>query len=68
VRRLKRLGIATVLALVLTLLNIVASVLADPSGPELPTVQTQRNCPEQNGETRYLYVNAQGQTIRCVGD
>ena len=66
-RRLKRLAIALVLALLLTLGNMVASVLAGP-GPSLPTVQTQRNCPERNGETHYLFVDDEGHIVRCVAD
>jgi hypothetical protein len=67
VRRLRKLGIALVLALLLTLLNMVASVLAG-SGPSLPTVETQRDCPELNGETHYLYVDDDGLIVRCLGD
>ena len=62
-RRLKKLGIALVLALLLSLLNMVASVLAGP-GPTLPTVQSQCDCPELNGETHYLYLNDDGQIVR----
>ena len=65
VRRLKRLGIALVLALLLTLLNMVASVLAG-SRPNLPTVETQRDCPERNGETHYLYMKDDGRIVRCL--
>ena len=67
VRRLRKLGIALVLALLLTLLNMVASVLAG-SGPTPLTIQTQRDCPELNGETHYLYVNGDGNIVRCLGD
>ncbi|MDA0988384.1 MAG: hypothetical protein O2783_04510 [Chloroflexi bacterium] len=66
-RRLKKLGIAMVLALLLTLANMAASVLAGP-GPSLLTIQTQRDCPEQNGETHYLYTDGQGQIVRCMGN
>ena len=66
-RRLKKLGIALVLALLLTLLNMVASVLAG-SGATPLAIQTQRDCPEQNGETHYLYVNGDGHIVRCLDD
>lgn len=66
-RRLRRLGIALVLALLLTLANMVASVLAGP-GSSPPTVQTQRDCPERNGETHYLYVDGDGRIVRCLSD
>ena len=66
-RRIKKLGIALVLALLLTLLNMAASVLAG-SGPTPVTIQTQRDCPEQNGETHYLYVNDDGHIVRCLND
>jgi hypothetical protein len=65
VRRLKKLGIAVVLALLLSLANMAASVLAGP-GPSLPTIETQRDCPELNGETNYLYVDDEGQIVRCL--
>ncbi len=66
-RRLKRLGIALVLALLLTLANMAASVLAG-SGPSPLTIQTQRDCPELNGETHYLYVDDDGLIVRCLSD
>lgn len=66
-RRLKKLVIAMALALLLTLLNMVASVLAG-SEPSPLTIQTQRDCPELNGETHYLYVDDEGYVTRCLGD
>ena len=66
-RRLRKLGIALVLALLLTLANMAVSVLAG-SGPSPLTVQTQRDCPELNGETHYLYVTEDGQIVRCLSD
>lgn len=66
-RRLKRVGIAVVLALLLSLANMAAGVLAG-SGPSLPTVQTQHDCPELNGETQYLYTDDKGQIVRCLSD
>ena len=66
-RRLKKLGIAVVLALLLSLANMAASVPAGP-GPSLPTIETQSDCPELNGETSYLYVNDENQIARCLSD
>lgn len=56
-----------VLAMLLSLANMAASVLAGP-GPSLPTVQMQRDCPELNGEFGYLYVDGEGQIVRCLSD
>ena len=66
-RRLRNLGIAVVLAMLLSLANMAASVLAGP-GPSLPTIETQRDCPEQNGEFNYLYMDDEGQIVRCLAD
>jgi len=67
VRRLRNLGIAVVLAMLLSLANMAASVLAGP-GPSLPTIETQSDCPELNGETSYFYVNDENQIVRCLSD
>ena len=63
---LRKLGIALVLALLLILVPMVAGVFLDRPGSSPPTVLTQRDCPERNGETHYLYVDGEGRIVRCL--
>ncbi|MBI2856593.1 MAG: hypothetical protein HYX93_07090 [Chloroflexi bacterium] len=64
---MRKLLVATVLALLLSLANMAASVVAGP-GPVSPSVINQRDCPHRDGEPTYLYVADGGQVVRCLAD
>lgn len=64
---MRKLLVATALALLLSLANMAAGVLAGP-GPVPPSVINQRDCPQRDGEPSYLYVTNGGQVVRCLAD